>query len=120
MDIRVSIPYSLGDKQSEILMAIYIGFSITGKEQNCDKETCWSVQLERNDGISSLNRWIGCERYNDEIITFSNYNNLMEFLKKLKKDVELAWTNYNKENKYTKEAYNGIKKLFLPLSWKEF
>ncbi len=57
----------------------------------------YRIQFTGDEGIESLNYWLGTECYDNDIMVLLTYSHLMEFLTKLEEDVDFAWENYNKE-----------------------
>ncbi len=73
----------------------------------------------KDKGIEFLNKWLNDKYYYNTIYKFLTYNKLMDFLTNLKKDIDIAWMNYNKESKNIVTLPEEIKKLFESVEWKE-
>jgi len=112
MELKVRIPYEL-DGKSEIVMLVHV------EELANDNGRYWMVRLFGNEGIKSLNDWLCGEYYDDSVMEFTTYYNLMEFITNLKDDIERAWGNYNEEKKPARTTFEKIKRLFQPVMWKE-
>ncbi len=111
MELKVRVPYKLNDTSVDVPLYIEV------LEDKNNRQ--YFLQLKNDPGIDSLNHWIKYQAYDNNIYKFPSYDDLMATLTELKEDVEIAWANYDEENKNMDTVFRKVKKLFQPIEWKE-